>query len=109
MKEQNITMQEVNAKGQTLLIVSSSEGAYDTVQLCLNLAADVTTRDHSNSTALSYAHSGGYADVEQLLLFASINRCDGDKLRNTADIMNKQKGIIQNICDELTIIGEQTK
>eukprot|EP01083_Nonionella_stella_P191098 707518_1 len=102
-------MTECDENGRTLLLTASMKGSYELVQLCLNLGADIHKTDKTNKTALMYARTGAWTHVEQLLLFSKMNANIGNQIRNTADAINKQKGIAQNIIKQLSSYDSTTK
>eukprot|EP01084_Bolivina_argentea_P142419 250206_1 len=109
IKNKTITMSDVNDKKQTLLIIAASRGSYEVVQFCLNLGADVNHKDDYGKTALQNDSVEFYSDVEELLKFAELNANIGDRIRETAFVMDKQKGINENILSELRLIGKHNK
>eukprot|EP01083_Nonionella_stella_P039281 106840_1 len=99
--QKEITMFEMNKDNDTLLIVASRRGCYEIVQLCINLGADINHKNKIDQTALDSARGAGYYEIEQLLLFSKMNATIGNKIKNTANIINKQKGINVNIRTQL--------
>ena len=58
---------------------------------------------------MDHAKDSGYCNVEQLVIFAQLNANIGNNIKNTAENIYKQNGIIDNILNELAQIGQQTK
>eukprot|EP01084_Bolivina_argentea_P093810 168666_1 len=70
IKNKKLKMDDVdNCHGQTLLIMAAYEGAYEIVELCLNLGANINYTDKYGKTAIEYARVSERTAVEQLLLF----------------------------------------
>ncbi len=93
--------------GQTLLHMYA--GDYEMTQLCLNFGADVQQKDFHKDTAIDKARFFGYTHVEELLLFSQMNVGMEPKIRETAHAINEQKGIIENLINELDSFDSTTK
>ena len=52
-------------------------------------------------------HMGNY-DIAQLLLLSEFKGNIGDRLKERASSLNRERGIIENVTKELTRIGEQS-
>eukprot|EP01083_Nonionella_stella_P110065 321836_1 len=104
-----LTMTECDTDGRTLLLIAAKKGSYELVRLCLNLGADLHKTDKKGRSVLDLARGGAWTHVEQLLLFSQMNANIGNQIRNTADTINKQKGIAQNIMKELSSYDSTTK
>eukprot|EP01084_Bolivina_argentea_P261720 442415_1 len=103
IKNKEITMFDTNKTGYTLLIIAARRGCYEIVQLCINLGANIDHIDNNGKTALINARESGYYQIEQLLLFSKMNATIGNKIKVTADIINKQNGINENISKQLSM------
>eukprot|EP01084_Bolivina_argentea_P093806 168656_1 len=109
IKKKEVSMKEVDGKGRTILLIASYWGQYDIVQFLLNLGADIKHRDYKDKTAIDHARDGSYYHVEQLLLFNQMNANVGNKVQQTADIINEENSIIENIINQLSNYDETTK
>eukprot|EP01083_Nonionella_stella_P200994 735559_1 len=94
-----LTVNDVDDYGRSLLHYAALEGAYEIAQLCISLGADVTlkTKGYSGDTALYYAHAESHHAIKQLLHFAIMKANTGERIREKADDLTKQNGIIENI------------
>eukprot|EP01084_Bolivina_argentea_P194418 333567_1 len=106
--DKTLTMFDVNKNQETVLLIASKWGAYDIVQLCLNLGADIHHKDNVGKTALDWSRDGAWYHIEQLLLFAEMNATVGNQIRVTSSTISKQKGIAQNIINELALYDTTT-
>ena len=79
------------------------------VFLVLNCGADIDAQDYNGETALDHCRISGYHNVEQLILFSQLNAGVGNDIKDTAETIHKQNGIIDNIINQLTEIGDQSK
>jgi ankyrin repeat protein len=70
--------------GATPLMQGASRGSVETVQVLLDLGADLEVRDNEGRTALMYAASNGTDDVVTLLLEAGADTSAVDKYGRTA-------------------------
>eukprot|EP01083_Nonionella_stella_P075654 205728_1 len=109
VKNKKMTLRDTNTCGQTLLCISAIKGSYSMVQFCLNGGSDINHQDHGRKTALKHAISNGYYHIQQLLLFSELNVSSGNKIKEIANAMNKQKGINQNVRRQLADIGQETR
>ena len=62
-----------------------------------------------SKNALYVARNTGWFNIERLLLFAQLNVNMGNEIKNTAQFIQKQDGINDNILHELSNIGAQSK
>eukprot|EP01083_Nonionella_stella_P072114 194221_1 len=88
-------------EGRTLLHYAAENGGYEVVQLCISLGADVTLKDKDGYNALDYAFSSADHAVYQLLHFAQMKASTGERIREKADDLTKQNGIIENLMNEI--------
>eukprot|EP01083_Nonionella_stella_P141671 437008_1 len=95
--------------GFSLLHYAASNGAYEIVQLCINLGADVTLEDKLGHTALFWADEKDHHAVKQLLHFAAMKANTGERIREKADDLTKQNGIIENIMNEINSYDDTTR
>eukprot|EP01084_Bolivina_argentea_P199603 341510_1 len=109
LRNKILDVADANKYGRTLLHMCASDGDYEMTQLCLNFDADVRQKDDTGDTAIDHAKRWGYTHVEELLLFSEMNVGLEDKIRDTAHIINQQKGIIENIVNELNSFDSTTK
>eukprot|EP01084_Bolivina_argentea_P209389 356676_1 len=91
IRNKTINQNDVNQDGQTLLMIAAGYGSYEIVQFCLNGGADTNHKGNNGRTALDWCRKNGYYHIEQLLLFHEMNVNAGNKVKNTSDIINKQK------------------
>eukprot|EP01083_Nonionella_stella_P078905 216203_1 len=104
-----LTVFDRNPFGQTLLMLASYTGSYEITRFCINHGADLKAKSSWNQTALDLCRQSGYCHVEQLLLFSAMNVSIGNDIKNTANTIHKQDGINDNILNELSLIGAQSK
>ena len=100
----NIAMDDIDKRGNTLLMWASQFGDYDISQLCLSLGADTDLKNQFGFAAIDYTKQSSAYHCEQLLLFSKLNANVSDNVQNIAYEMNKQNGIIENILNELNNI-----
>ena len=109
IKQGTIDMNDIDSSGKTLLHLAAWKGNYEIAKLCINLGADINKKSNQNETAFGEAMHNNNDHIEQLLLFAQTKSNVGDRIKNISQSMLKQNSIIQNIIDELELIGEQSK
>eukprot|EP01083_Nonionella_stella_P076109 207222_1 len=109
IRNKTINVVDVDSKGKTLLLIASAAGSYQIVNLCLNLGADITHKDSKNHDAIYWAQQGAWSHVEQLLLFHKMDANVGNRVKNTAQYIKKQQGIIENISKSLSSYDSSTK
>eukprot|EP01083_Nonionella_stella_P239359 837817_1 len=95
--------------GYTLLHYAADNGAYEIVQLCISLGADVTLKTNDGDTALDLADDEDHHAVKQLLHFAQMKANTGERIREKADDLTKQNGIIENLMNEIEAYDETTR
>eukprot|EP01083_Nonionella_stella_P143470 446040_1 len=83
--------------GWSLLHYAACNGAYEIAQLCISLGADVTLKGNDGNTALDWADKRNRHAVKQLLHFAKMKANTGERIREKADDLTKQNGIIENL------------
>eukprot|EP01083_Nonionella_stella_P273377 927314_1 len=104
-----LSLNDVNdSNGRTLLHYAALEGAYEIVQLCISLGADVTLKTKDGKTALDFADEEDHA-IKQLLHFAQMKANTGERIREKADDLTKQNGIIENLMNEIEAYDETTR
>ena len=104
-----MTIHDIDEYGRTVMMHAAKRGCYEMVQFCINCGADIDVQDENMETALDHARENGYCNIEQLILFAQLNANIGNDIKLTAETMHKQYGVIDNILNELTEIGQQSK
>eukprot|EP01084_Bolivina_argentea_P018482 34412_1 len=112
VKKKILTMKDTNRDGWNLLMIAAKYGSESVAQFCLNYGVDINLQESSTENkrdALQIAREYTNYHVEQLLLFSKMNGDAGDEVKETADFINKQDGINENIINELTLIGDQSK
>eukprot|EP01083_Nonionella_stella_P287946 980164_1 len=109
IRNKTINVVDVDSKGKTLLLIASAAGSYQIVNLCLNLGADITHKDSKNHDAIYWAQQGAWSHVEQLLLFHKMDANVGNRVKNTAQYIKKQQGIIENISKALSSYDSSTQ
>eukprot|EP01083_Nonionella_stella_P148103 468296_1 len=92
-----LSVNDVGAGGETLLHYAAVCGAYEIVQLCISLGADITLQNNIGHTALDYADDEGHHAIKQLLHFAAMKANTGERIREKADGLSEQSGIVENI------------
>eukprot|EP01083_Nonionella_stella_P107743 312437_1 len=98
-----------NQHGWTLLHYAANYGAYEIVQLCISLGADVTLKTNAENTALDLADEDNHHAIKQLLHFAQMKANTGERIREKADALTKQNGIIENIMNEIKSYDDTTR
>eukprot|EP01083_Nonionella_stella_P174691 606327_1 len=98
-----------DSDGYTLLHYAADNGAYEIVQLCISLGADVTLKDNDGQTALDRADGEDHHAVKQLLHFAKMKANTGERVREKADDLTKQNGIIENLVNEIESYDDTTR
>eukprot|EP01084_Bolivina_argentea_P136793 240929_1 len=109
VKNKKMTLNDTDKTGKTLLCIAACYGFYEVAQFCINSGADIDAKSDKCKTALMYAKAGGYYHIEQLILFSKMNLNIGNEIKNTSETMHKQNGTNNNILNELSLIGEQSK
>ena len=109
IKRKIISVFDGNKHGQTILMLATRHGCYQLAQFCINSGADLDQTDNGGRTALDLSRTVGWYNMERLLLFAKLNANIGNEIKTNADTIQKQQGIINNILNELTLIGKQSK
>ena len=109
IKNKELSLTETNFEGRTVMLLAARSGAYQLTQFCINSGADLNHKDDHGMTAVDLANQSGYFNVQQLLLFAQLNVNIGNEIKITAETIHKQNGINQNILNELSLIGKQSK
>ena len=112
VKDGTINMKDMDNTGKTLLHYAAWYGNYEIAQLCLNLGADINQTARFNwkqITPAQFAKESNADNIAQLLLFAQTKANVGDKIIDISQSLLKQDSIIDNIMNELSLIGEQSK
>ena len=109
IKRKIISVYDVDSSGQTILMLAARYGCYKLAQFCINAGADPHQTDNKGQNALDLSRSIGWYNIERLLLFAQLNADVGNEIKNTAENIQKQQGIIDNLFFELSLIGKQNK
>eukprot|EP01083_Nonionella_stella_P256747 879597_1 len=107
-----ISMNHVDSDGQSLLHYAAQHGAYEIVQLCISLRADLTRKDMSGCwgrTPLEWANEKHHHHIKQLLHFAAMKANTGERIREKADDLNKQNGIFENMMNEMGMYDDTTR
>eukprot|EP01083_Nonionella_stella_P102934 293455_1 len=87
--------------GWSLLHYAAFYGAYEVVQLCISFGADITLQSKDGDTALEWADSQKHHAIKQLFHFAAMEANTGERIRDKADALTKQNGIIENVMNEI--------
>eukprot|EP01083_Nonionella_stella_P317552 1156960_1 len=98
-----------DSDGWSLLHCAARSGAYEIVQLCISLGADVTLKGKNGYTALDMANEVNHHAVKQLLHFANMKANTGERVREKADDLTKQNGIIENLVNEIESYDDTTR
>ena len=106
VRDGTIKVTDTDRCGRTLMFFAAWKGAIDVAQLCINLGADV---NNPNDETLKTAIGNNYDHVEQLVLLAQAKSGSGDRIKNMSQEILKQNAIIENILNELSSIGQQSK
>ena len=107
IKQGTINMNDTTQNGKTLLHLAAWKGNYEIAQLCINLGVDINKEDNDHETALERAMDNNNDHIEQLLLFSQTKSNVGDRIKNMSHSILKQNSIIQNILNEVSLIGKQ--
>merc|ERR1712228_551528 len=103
-----ISKDDIDLEGWNLLHHATQNGNYEIAKLCINKGYDLQARDKYGQTPLNLANEYGKHDVAQLLMLSEIKGNIGERIKEKAKILNKERGCIENIKNGLTRIGEQT-
>eukprot|EP01083_Nonionella_stella_P228942 810917_1 len=110
MDNKTLSVNDVDeGTGWSLLHIAAFRGAYEIVQLCVSLGADVALKNDDGETALDWADLKKHHAVKQLLHFASMKANTGERIRDKADDLTKQNGIIENVMNEIEAYDDTTR
>eukprot|EP01083_Nonionella_stella_P174694 606335_1 len=109
IENKTLSVNDVSDDGWSLLHYAAYKGAYEIAQLCISLGADVTLKTKYGHTALSLANARNHHDVKQLLHFAAMKANTGERIREKADDLCQQSGIIENMMNEIAAYDETTR
>eukprot|EP01083_Nonionella_stella_P141673 437010_1 len=104
-----LSMSDVDGRGCSLLHSAVWYGSYEVVQLCISLGADTTLQNKRGHTALHWANAKEHHAIKQLLHFAAMKANTGERIREKADALTKQNGIIENIMNEINSYDDTTR
>eukprot|EP01083_Nonionella_stella_P054075 142857_1 len=104
-----LSVNDVNDNGMSLLHWAASRGAYEIVQLCISLGADITLQNDDGRTALDIADFYHHHAIKQLLHFAGMKANTGERIREKADGLSEQSGIVENIMNEIEAYDDTTR
>ena len=77
--------------------------------MCVNMGADLTKQSiFGKRTPFQEALRTGNHDIAQLLLLSQSTGNIGERIKEKANELNREYGIIEAFIDELSQIGEQT-
>lgn len=91
-----------------LLHYAAHHGNYEIAKLCINKGYDLKAKIDDKWTALDYANFEGKHDIAQLLMLSEIEGNIGERIKEKAKILNRERGNMQNIINGLERIGKQT-
>merc|ERR1712228_689894 len=105
-----ITKDDTDSRGYNLLHLTAEKGNYEIVKLCINSGYDLnaTDEDHMEWTPLKLAEFYNKHDIAQLLRLSAIKGNIGERIKEKAKILNRERGCIENIQNGLKRIGGQT-
>ena len=84
-------------------------GNLEVAKLCVNMDADLNKKSiFGKRTPFQEAKRTGNYDIAQLLLLSQSTGNIGERIKEKADELNREYGIIEAFIDELSQIGEQT-
>eukprot|EP01083_Nonionella_stella_P107748 312451_1 len=104
-----LSVNDVSDNGLSLLHYAAFYGAYEIAQLCISLGADVTLETKMGQTALYWANNQKHHDIKQLLHFAGMKANTGERIREKADGLSEQSGIVENIMNEIEAYDDTTR
>merc|ERR1712228_26714 len=108
MKNGIITKDDTNSDKWGLLHYAAHEGNYEIAKLCINSGYDLEGGSVSEWTPLKLAELYNKHDIAQLLRLSAIKGNIGERIKEKAKILNRERGCIENIQKGLMRIGGQT-
>eukprot|EP01083_Nonionella_stella_P107746 312448_1 len=109
IENKTLSVNDVSDNGLSLLHYAAFYGAYEIAQLCISLGADVTLETKMGQTALYWANNQKHHDIKQLLHFAGMKANTGERIREKADGLSEQSGIVENIMNEIEAYDDTTR
>lgn len=107
LKDKKISVHAEDAMGKTLLMNAAFYDNYEIAQLCINLGSDLSHKSkHGRATALETAIKNNQHHMHQLLLLSEMKANIGERIKILSTSITKQNGIVDNILNELSLIGE---
>ena len=113
IKDGTVTVNDFDEDERSLLHYAAWKGNYEIAQLCINLGADIHKKSRFSQDEtrlpLDWAMENNNDHIEQLLLLQQTKSNVGDRVKYISHGILKQNSIIENIINELSLIGEQSK
>merc|ERR1712228_357789 len=103
-----ITKDVTNSSGWGLLHWAARGGNYEIAKLCINSGYDLGAKTEGKFTPLKVAEMNNKYNVAQLLRLSAIKGNIGERIKEKAKILNRERGCIENIKNGLKRIGGQT-
>merc|ERR1712228_696414 len=105
-----ITKDDTDSNGQNLLHLAARYGNYEIAKLCINKGYDLKAKTEGKwgDTALYWAEGNYNLDIAQLLRLSEIKGNIGERIKEKAEILNRERGCIENIQNGLKRIGKET-
>merc|ERR1712228_655694 len=104
-----ITKDDTSSNGWGLLHLAAYEGNYEIAKLCINSGYDIHLKEEYNEwTSLKVAEMYNKHDIAQLLRLSEIKGNIGERIKEKAEILNRERGCIENIQNGLKRIGKET-
>merc|ERR1712228_23443 len=103
-----ITKDVTNSSGWGLLHWAARGGNYEIAKLCINSGYDLGAKTEGKFTPLKVAEMNNKYNVAQLLRLSAIKGNIGERIKDKAKILNRERGCIENIQNGLKRIGKQT-
>ena len=97
-----LSVHDARPDGMRLLAQSARKGNADICQLAINLGADIDHVDSYGRTALQWSVRNAYFNAEQVIRFAQMGAIVGQTVKKTANQLNEERGILQNIIKNFT-------
>merc|ERR1712228_1058901 len=101
IQNKTISMNDTDPNGKTLLALAAYYGNLEVAKLCINLGYDI------NASSTKAANDMSNHDVEQLLMLSKITGNIGERVKEKADGLNKEDGMIANVINELSKIKDE--
>eukprot|EP01083_Nonionella_stella_P092636 259362_1 len=96
VRNKELNMDETDANGRTLLMLSAFHGCYELVSMCINLGANLDKLDKKKKTALKLSQQNGFPDIEELIMMNLLKTELGQRIEDTTNDIARKQGITHN-------------